>query len=96
MKNLSNKEVIETLEWRYATKKFDPTKKINEETWSTLEKALVLTPSSYGLQPWKFIIVQDMPLREKLKAASWGQSQVTDCSHHVVFVIKEKLDDFFT
>ena len=93
MKNLSNKEVIETLEWRYATKKFDPTKKINEETWSTLEKALVLTPSSYGLQPWKFIIVQDMPLREKLKAASWGQSQVTDCSHHVVFVIKEKLDE---
>jgi nitroreductase len=93
LSKLTSEELINTLEWRYATKKFDTTKKIDEKTWSALEQALILTPSSYGLQPWKFFIVQDMSTREKLKAASWGQSQVTDCSHHVVFVIKEKMDE---
>lgn len=93
MQNLTPEKLIESMEWRYATKKFDPTKKINEKTWELLERALILTPSSYGLQPWKFIIVQDPQLKEKLKASSWNQSQVTDCSHHVVFAIKEKLDE---
>lgn len=93
MENLNPQKMLDLLEWRYATKKFDPTKKINAETWSMLEKALVLTPSSYGLQPWKFIVVQDQALREQLKAASWNQTQVTDCSHHVVFVMKEKMDE---
>ncbi|MDX2226312.1 MAG: NAD(P)H-dependent oxidoreductase, partial [Verrucomicrobiae bacterium] len=59
--------------------------------WQTLEKALVLTPSSFGLQPWKFIVITDPALREKLKPASWNQSQVTDCSHHVVFAVKTAL-----
>lgn len=93
MQNLSPEKLIESLEWRYATKKFDSAKKIDEKTWKQLEQALILTPSSYGLQPWKFIIVQDNAIKEKLKAASWNQSQVTDCSHHVVFAIKEKLDE---
>jgi nitroreductase len=93
MQNLSPEKLIQSLEWRYATKKFDPSKKISQKTWEQLEQALILTPSSYGLQPWKFIIVEDNALREKLKAASWYQSQVTDCSHHVVFAIKEKLDE---
>ena len=51
MQKLSSSQLIESLEWRYATKKFDPSKKIDNETWSTLEKVLMLTPSSYGLQP---------------------------------------------
>ena len=93
MENLSPAKLIESLEWRYATKKFDPTKKINEATWKALEEALVLTPSSYGLQPWKFIVVENPEIKEKLKAVSWNQSQVFDCSHHVVFAIKEKMDE---
>lgn len=93
MNKLSNADLISTLEWRYATKKFDKEKKIDEKTWKTLEEALMLTPSSYGLQPWKFIIVQNADLRKELQKASWNQSQVTDCSHHVVFVIKEKMDE---
>jgi nitroreductase len=93
MQKLSSAQLLESLEWRYATKKFDPTKKIDAQTWSALEKVLMLTPSSYGLQPWKFIIVENSDLKEKLKAASWNQAQVTDCSHHVVFVIKEKMDE---
>jgi nitroreductase len=93
MKVLTNEALLETLEWRYATKKFDSSKKIDEKTWKTLEQALILTPSSYGLQPWKFIIVENQELKEKLKTASWNQSQVTDCSHHVVFAVKEKMDE---
>jgi nitroreductase len=93
MQNLSSEKLIESLEWRYATKKFDASKKIDKKTWASLESALVLTASSYGLQPWKFIIVENQELKEKLKAVSWNQSQVADCSHHVVFAIKEKLDE---
>lgn len=93
MKNLAPEKLIESLEWRYATKNFDSSKKIDEKTWSTLEKALILSPSSYGLQPWKFIIVQDQVIKDQLRAFSWNQSQVSDCSHHVVFAIKEKMDE---
>ncbi len=73
------------LHWRYATKKFDAAKKIPTETWTALEEALVLAPSSYGLQPWKFIVVQDPAKRALLSAASHGQRQAIDCSHFVVF-----------
>ena len=93
MENLSPAKLIESLEWRYATKKFNAAKKIDEKTWECLEQALILSPSSYGLQPWKFIVVQNQDIKEKLKAVSWNQSQVSDCSHHVVFAIKEKMDE---
>lgn len=88
-------EILNALNWRYATKVFDPTRKIPAETWSALEETLVLTPSSYGLQPWKFIVVQDQALRERLVAHSWRQRQVTDCSHLVVMAVKKAygLDD---
>lgn len=88
-------QLIAQLEWRYAVKKFDPGKKIPESDWSALEKSLVLTPSSYGLQPWKFLVVQDPGLRAKLRAASWNQSQVTDCSHFVVFARRTHLDEAY-
>lgn len=93
MQNLSPEKLIESLEWRYATKRFEASKKIDAKTWLQLEKALILTPSSYGLQPWKFIVVENQEIKDKLKACSWNQSQVSDCSHHVVFAIKEKLDE---
>lgn len=92
MKKLSGADLLESLEWRNATKKFDSTKKIDKETWSALEKALILTPSSYGAMPYKFIIVQTQSIKDELKDASFGQQQVSDCSHHVVFVAKEKMD----
>lgn len=92
MKTLNGKELINALEWRYATKKFDNTKKIDKDTWSALEQALVLTPSSYGAMPYKFIVVESQALKDQLTPASYGQMQVSDCSHHVVFVAKEKMD----
>ncbi|WP_294223722.1 NAD(P)H-dependent oxidoreductase [Prosthecobacter sp.] len=88
-------ELLNALNWRYATKVFDPTKKIPADIWAALEESLVLTPSSFGLQPWKFIIVQDQELREQLVAHAWRQRQVADCSHLVVMAVKKSynLDD---
>lgn len=86
-------ELIELLEWRYATKVFDSNKIIPAETISALEKSLVLTPSSFGLQPWKFIIVTDKATKEALLPHSWNQQQVVDCSHLVVLAAKAPIGD---
>jgi nitroreductase len=81
----SPNELLTQLRWRYATKRFDATKAIPADTWSALEQALLLAPSSFGLQPWKFVVVTTPALKQQLRAASWGQAQVTDASHYVVF-----------
>ena len=77
-------KTIQNLKWRYATKKFDPTRKISAADLSILKEILQLTPSSYGLQPWKFLIIENTELREELRIHSWGQKQVTDASHLIV------------
>lgn len=91
MSAIANEQLIGQLTWRYATKQFDPARKIGAKDWATLEDALVLTPSSCGLQPWKFIIVTDPAIRQKLMAVSWGQKQIVDASHLVVFAIKAQI-----
>ncbi len=83
--------VVRSLEWRYAVKKFDTARKIAVADWAALERALVLTPSSFGLQPWKFVVVLDPEVRKRLVAASWNQQQVVDASHLVVFAIVKDL-----
>lgn len=93
MSTIPGESLLQQLNWRYATKKFDPAKKISAADWATIEKALVLTPSSYGLQPWKFIVVTDPALKAKLRPASWNQSQVEDCSHLVVFTAKADITE---
>ncbi|MCF4102467.1 NAD(P)H-dependent oxidoreductase [Gillisia sp. M10.2A] len=75
---------IESLNWRYATKKFDSTKKIAEEDLEKLLKAVQLSASAYGLQPYEIIVVENPELREKLRAAAWDQSQVSEASHLIV------------
>ena len=85
--------VTEQLNWRYATKKFDPSRKIPEEIWEVLEQSLVLAPSSFGLQPWKFIVVRNPQIRQQLLEHSWGQIQVVEASHLVVLAIKKDLND---
>jgi nitroreductase len=84
-------DILSALNWRYACKVFDPAKKIPAETWAELEASLVLTPSSFGLQPWKFIIIQDRELREKLVPHAWNQRQIADCSHLVVMTVPKVL-----
>ena len=91
MKPVPDEVVLRQLQWRYATKKFDPARKIDAEDWRSLEQALVRSPSSFGLQPWKFFVVTDPDLKAKLKTASWNQAQITDASHLVVFAIKKNL-----
>ena len=86
---ISREQLLEPLNWRYATKQFDPARKISDADWAALEEALILTPSSYGLQPWNFIVVTDPAIRQSLVPFSWGQRQPADCSHFVVFAIKK-------
>ncbi|THD66399.1 NAD(P)H-dependent oxidoreductase [Robertkochia marina] len=76
---------IEKLQWRYATKKFDPNKKLEKEKLETLKKAIQLSASSYGLQPYKVFVIEDPELRAKLRPAAWNQPQITDASQLIVF-----------
>ena len=93
MATVTPESVVEQLRWRYAVKKFDPARTIPPDTWAALEQALVLTPSSYGLQPWKFFVVTDPAMKAQLPAHSWGQRQPQDCSHMVVFAIRADLGE---
>ena len=93
MSRVDNQIIHEQLNWRYACKRFDPSKKIRENDWNILSESLRLAASSYGLQPWKFIVVQDPKIRQQLLPLSWGQTPVTDASHFVVLTYKEKMDE---
>ncbi len=84
-------QLLHALRWRYATKQFDASRIIPADVWDTLEETLVLTPSSFGLQPWKFIVIQDPEVRMKLLPESWKQPQVTDASHYVVLTARTDL-----
>lgn len=88
---VTHETLLRQLRWRYATKKFDPTRIIPASEWQALEETLVLTPSSYGLQPWKFVVITNAQLREQLVPHSWGQRQVAEASHLLVLAIKQNL-----
>jgi len=90
---MNREELLEALNWRYATKKFDPTRRISNADWEALEESLRLAPSSYGLQPWRFYVVQNSQVRQQLRVASWNQSQVTDASHYVVIAFQESVGE---
>lgn len=85
---MTPEELLQSLSWRYATKEFDSAKTIPADTWDAIERSMVLTPSSFGLQPWKFITVTDPAVKAALLPHSWNQRQVVDCSHMVVLCAK--------
>jgi nitroreductase len=89
--NCTPDQLLSALRWRYATKRFDASRKISAVTWDALEETLVLTPSSFGLQPWKFLVVENPDLRGKLLTESWNQPQVTEASHFVVLTARTDL-----
>ncbi|WP_397570073.1 NAD(P)H-dependent oxidoreductase [Schlesneria sp. T3-172] len=91
MSPIASDIVERQLEWRYATKMFDPTRVIPDSDWKRLEQTLVLTPSSFGLQPWRFLVVTGAETKARLKPASWNQAQIVDASHLVIFAIKKDL-----
>jgi nitroreductase len=93
MNPIKGEQLLTQLNWRYATKQFDPARKISPEDWAVLENALILSPSSYGLQPWKFIVITDQKMCEKLFPATCNQCQILDCSHFVVFAARTMITD---
>lgn len=77
--------LLDTLSWRYATKKMDPSKTVSEDKVDRIVEAARLAPTSSGLQPFEVIVVTNKDVREKIKAIAWNQAQVTDGSHLLVF-----------
>lgn len=93
MSTLTPADLAERMKWRYAVKKFDPTRPIPDAAWNALVESLVLSPSSYGLQPWRFVVVDDPAVRARLRPVSWGQSQVTDAARYVVFAARNEVTE---
>jgi nitroreductase/dihydropteridine reductase len=87
--------LTDKLKWRYATKKFDSTKKIAAEKLETVLEAIQLSPSSLGLQHYRVLIIKDAATRQKLRAAAYGQSQITDASQLIVFAAETGIDEAF-
>lgn len=87
--------LIESLNWRYATKKFDVSKRVSAKDINTLKESIRLAATSYGLQPFKVKIVEDNSIKELLKNESFNQSQITDCSHVFVFSHLTQITDDF-
>jgi nitroreductase len=92
-------QLLTALRWRYATKVFDPTRKISEDLWAAVEQSLVLSASSFGFQPYRFLVINDPALRQQLLEHSFKQRQVVDASHYLVFagrtsVTAEEIDAF--
>lgn len=93
MNHLNPQQLLQALNWRYATKVFDATKKIPDDVWQALKQALVLTPSSYGLQPYKFLVVESPAKRAELLPHAWNQKQVVDASHFIVLTAQTKVTE---
>jgi len=87
--------LIEKLNWRYATKKFDHTKKLSKEQLDELLQAVQLSPSSAGLQAYKVIVVEDPATKEKLREAANNQPQLTDASQVIIFASETNLDEAY-
>ena len=85
---MKNKEIIDALNWRYATKIFDSSKKVSDDDIHTILDAARLSPSSNGVEMWKFILVENKEIREKIKEAGYGQPKITEASHLIVITYR--------
>lgn len=88
-------KTIENLQWRYATKQFDPSKKVSASDLELLKQSIQLSASSFGLQLYKVLIVETQSIKDQLKTASWNQAQLSDASHVVIFCNYHKPNDQF-
>lgn len=86
---------IEKLQWRYATKRFDSTKKLSKEKLDILKQSFNLTATSFGLQPLRLLVVSNQSLKEKLMAFTYNQPQIRDASHILVLCIEKEIDASF-
>lgn len=85
--------VLDRLNWRYAAKAYDKSKKVSGSDLKLLEEAMLLAPSSFGIQPYKILVISDPALRERLGPAAYNQPAVTEASHLIVFAYKKTLTD---
>ena len=85
--------ILDKLKWRYAVKSYDRSKKVSDADMEVLEEAILLAPSSFGIQPYKAFVITDPSIRERLKPAAYGQTAVTDASHLIVFAYKKTLGE---
>jgi len=90
---ISAEQLLRQLQWRYATKQFDPSRKVSDADWAALEEAVLLSPSSFGLQPYQFLVARDPVLRKRLQLAAFNQTQIVDASHLVIFAAKNNLSE---
>lgn len=79
-----NEQIISALSWRYAVQAFDATKKVSDKDLKTILESARLAPSSFGLEPWKFIVVENPDMRAKVSQAGYGQPKITEASHLIV------------
>lgn len=86
-------DILESLRWRYATKKFDNKRILSQEKINTITEAFNLTATSYGLQPLKLVVIKDKALQKELTAHSWNQQQVANASHLLVFCIEKNVGE---
>jgi nitroreductase len=93
MNPMTTQQLLQALTWRYATKVFDATKKIPDDVWQTLKQALVFTPTSYGLQPYQFLVIDNPAKRAELLPHAWNQRQVVDASRFIVFTAQTKVTE---
>lgn len=96
MKNINNEEILKALNWRYATKVFDPTKKVSEDDLHTILESARLSPSSNGIEMWKFIVVENKETRQKLREAGYGQPKITDASYLIVIAYRTDSEENLT
>lgn len=88
----THEEIISALKKRYAVKVFDPSKKVNDDDLATILESARLSPSSFGFEPWKFIVVANPDIRAKLRAAGYDQTNITDASHLIVIAQRTEPD----
>ncbi|QGH36957.1 NAD(P)H-dependent oxidoreductase [Gracilibacillus salitolerans] len=83
---------MDAMHFRHATKKFDPNRKIDEEDFRFILDTGYLSPSSFGIEPWRFLVIQSPEMREKIKNTSWGARGKMDASHFVIFLARTAKD----
>jgi nitroreductase len=91
---------LSNLNWRYATKKFDTSRKVSDTDLDTVLEAIRLTPTSFGIQPYHFYVISNQEVKEKIQAVAWNQPQIGTSSHLIVFTARTDLaqnkEEFFT
>lgn len=94
--NTMNQTILDAFRFRYACKKFDPTKMVSKEDCNTILKTAQLSPSSFGFEPWKLLVLQDPSIKKKLFPLAWGaQNSLNGASHFVILLARKKIDTIY-